>query len=276
MIGERKLAAIPWGETSVLVGLWLAFVVFVGARLLIGPTAEALGYGSSFTDIGNAFEKAGTVGRYADLRLVRAVAGNALPEPPRIIGDIVTARIAWIYAVVATLLFAGVAVVSSGKSPRQFAKAIGLDRFDIDRIWVPGLAVAVVYLGVGFYARAMDSFGPDWLQTGTGGGLEVTLRDSWALVLYGATTMIAAPFGEELFYRGLVFTGLSQWGFVPAALVSSLLFAFSHVDVATVLPFTVVGLTMCWLFWRSGSIWDAVVFHVLFNSLSFILLLART
>ncbi len=275
MIGERKLQAIPWGETAVLLGLWLALAVFVGARLLISPTSEALGYGSSFTDIGNSFEKAAEVGRYADLRLVRAIAGNELPEPPRIVGDIVTARIAWAYAVVATFLFAGVAMVSTGKSPKQFSKVVGLDRFDIDGLWIPGLAVAIVYLGVGVYSRAVDSLGIEWLQTEPG-GLEVTIRDSWALGLYGVTTVIAAPFGEELFYRGLVFTGLSQWGFLPAALVSSLLFALSHVDAATIIPFTVVGLTMCWLFWRSGSIWDAIVFHVLFNSLSFILLLART
>ncbi|MGE3077305.1 MAG: lysostaphin resistance A-like protein [Dehalococcoidia bacterium] len=275
MIGERRLAAIPWGETAVLIGLWLALVVFVGARLLIAPTAEALDHGRAFTDIGNAFEKAAAVGKYADLRLVRAAAGNELPAPPRIVGDIVTARIAWAYAVVATFLFAGVAAVATGKRPRQFAESIGLDRFDIDHLWVPGLAVAIVYLGVGGYARAVDALGIDWLREEPG-GLEVTLRDGWALGLYGATTMIAAPFGEELFYRGLVFTGLSHWGFLPAALVSSLLFALSHVDAATVIPFTVVGLTMCWLFWRSGSIWDAITFHVLFNSLSFILLLART
>jgi membrane protease YdiL (CAAX protease family) len=149
-----------------------------------------------------------------------------------------------------------------------------LDRLDVDRLWIPGLAVAIVYLGVGLYGRVVDGLGIDLLQTEPG-GLEVTVRDGWALALYGVTTVLAAPFGEELFYRGLIFGGLSQWGFLPAAVISSVLFALSHVDAATLIPFTVVGLTMCWLYWRSGTIWDAIVFHVLFNSLSFILLLAR-
>jgi membrane protease YdiL (CAAX protease family) len=254
--------------------LWLGLIVFVGARLLISPTSEAFGHSEAFTDIGNAFEKAAEVVRYADVRLVRAVAGNELPDAPRITGDIVTARFAWAYAIAATSIFGGIAILASGRGPREFARVTGLDRLDVDRLWIPGLAVAIVYLGVGLYGRVVDGLGIDLLQTEPG-GLEVTVRDGWALALYGVTTVLAAPFGEELFYRGLIFGGLSQWGFLPAAVVSSVLFALSHVDAATLIPFTVVGLTMCWLYWRSGTIWDAIVFHVLFNSLRFILLLAR-
>jgi membrane protease YdiL (CAAX protease family) len=151
---------------------------------------------------------------------------------------------------------------------------VGLGAPDVDSLWVPGLAVAAVYLGIGLYMQLVEALGIDILLTEPG-GLEVTVRDTWALALYGVTTVVAAPLGEEFFYRGLVFSGLARWGFVPAALVSSVLFALSHVDAATMIPFTVAGLTMCWLYWRSGSLWDAIAFHVLFNLLSFILLMAR-
>lgn len=273
MIG-RRLDAMPWAETAVLVGIWLALAAFVVPRMLIGPSAEALGAGRAYTDIGNAFEKTAEVARYADLRLVRAVAGNPLPEPPRIHGDVVAARVAWGYAIVATVLFGVIAVAVSRQSPARFVVLTGLNRFDFDRLWIPGLAVAVVYLGVGLYSRAVDAFGIEALQAEPG-GFEVTARDTLALALYGLTTVVAAPFGEELFYRALVFGGLSQWGFVPAALVSSVLFALSHLDAAMIIPFSIAGLAMCWLYWRSGSLWDAIAFHVLFNLLSFILLLAR-
>ena len=33
---------------------------------------------------------------------------------------------------------------------------------------------------------------------------------------------------------------------------------------------------MSWLYWRSGSLWDSIAFHALFNLLTFILLIART
>ena len=274
MTSRGRLGAMPWSETAVLLGVWLAVAAFIGPRLLIGPTAESLGGGREFTDIGNAFEEAAAVAEYADVRLARAALAEALPNPPRIMGDVIAARVAWGYAIATTLVFGAIAVGASGRSFASFARHTGLGKLDIDGLWIPGLAVAAVYLAVGGYVRVVNELGIDVLQTEPG-GLEVTLRDGWALALYAVTTVVAAPFGEELFYRGLVFGGLSHWGFFPAALVSSALFALSHVDAATLVPFVAVGMTMSWLYWRSGSLWDAIAFHVLFNLLTFILLIAR-
>jgi len=272
---QRRLPAMPWAEGAVLAALWLGILAYAIPLLLIGPTAEALGASSEYTDIGDAFEKAGLVAKYGDEALARAVANNPLPDPPRILGDTTAARVAWVYAIISAALFALVAMVAARRSPRQYVRDLGLGRFDIDRLWVPGLAVAVLYLGIGVYVRAVNALGIDALQSESG-GLETTMRDGLAFTLYGLTTVIAAPIGEEFFYRGLIFGGLSSWGFLPAAFVSSVLFAFSHLDPATLIPFAAVGFVLSWLYWRSGSLWDAIVFHVLFNLLSFILLLART
>jgi membrane protease YdiL (CAAX protease family) len=259
----------------VVAGIWLGIAAYAGPLLLIGVTAGALGAGSAFTDVGDPFEKAAVVARYADERLARAVAGNALPDPPRVLGDVVAARVAWAYAIVSAGLFAGVAIAATRQGPRSFARATGLGRFDVDRLWLPGAAVAVLYLAAGLYARGVEAAGIETLIPGAT-RLDATLRDTPALVLYGLTTVVAAPIGEELFYRGLVFGGLAAWGFVPAACVSSALFALSHLDPGSIVPFTALGVTMAWLYWRSGSLWDAIAFHVLFNLLSFILLIART
>jgi hypothetical protein len=148
---------MPWAETAVLVGIWLALAAFVVPRMLIGPSAEALGAGRAYTDIGNAFEKAAEVARYADLRLVRAVAGNPLPEPPRIHGDVVAARVAWGYAIVATVLFGVIAVAVSRQSPARFVPLTGLNASTSTAL-IPGLAVAVVYPASGCTtARSMRS-----------------------------------------------------------------------------------------------------------------------
>ncbi|GMV86108.1 MAG: hypothetical protein AMXMBFR80_19630 [Dehalococcoidia bacterium] len=265
----------PWGERHVAAGIWLGLAAYAGPFLLIGATAGALGAGREFTDVGDPFEKAAVLARYADEVLARAIAGNAIPEPPRLLGDVVAARIAWSYAILSAALFASVAVVASRQHPAAFVRATGLGRLDVDRLWLPGAAVAVLYLGAGLYARGAEAAGIDALIPG-GTRLDATLRDAPALVLYGLTTVVAAPIGEELFYRGLVFGGLASWGFVPAALLSGVLFALSHLDPGSLIPFTVLGMTMAWLYWRSGSLWDAIAFHVLFNFLSFILLIART
>jgi membrane protease YdiL (CAAX protease family) len=265
----------PWSERHVAAAIWLGIAAYAGPLLLIGATASALGAGREFTDVGDPFEKAAVLARYADVALARAAAGNAIPEPPRLLGDVVTARIAWSYAILSAALFASAAILASRQPPAAFIRATGLGRLDVDRMWLPGAAVAVLYLGAGLYARGVEAAGIDALVP-AGTRLDATLRDTPALALYGLTTVVAAPIGEELFYRGLVFGGLASWGFVPSALVSSVLFALSHLDPGSLIPFTLLGMTMAWLYWRSGSLWDAIAFHVLFNLLSFMLLIVRT
>ncbi len=274
MIGERRLAVPPWGELSVLAGLWLAILAYLVPKLLISPISQLLGGGSDYADIGNAFEKAAAVARYADLRLAQSVPGAPFADPPRILGSETAARVAWVLAIVSAALFVTSALVASHQRLAVFARFVGLDRFDFDRLWVPGIAVAVVYLLIGAYIRVIDASGLEALK-GQPAVLDATSRDGIAMALYGVTTVVAAPLGEEVFYRGFVFGGFASWGFWPAAAVSSALFAISHLDASTLIPFTLVGITLCWLYWRSGSLWDAIAFHSMFNLLSFILLLAR-
>lgn len=264
----------PWGELNVVAGIWLGIIAYVVPLLLIGPTARALGAEPHFSDIGDIFEKSGAVAGYGRDLLQSAVDNAPRPEPPRLLGDPAAARVAWAYGIVSASLFSAIAVIATRQRLGDFIRRTGLDRFDFDRLWVPAAAVAVMYLLVGFYARAMDALGWEVLIP-AGSSLDTTLRDPTALALYGVTTIVFAPVGEELFYRGLTFSGLAAWGFIPAALISSAIFAISHFDAGSLIPFTALGMVMAWLYWRSGSLWDSIVFHCLFNSLTFILLVAR-
>lgn len=276
MIRERRMmGAMPWGEFAVLAGLWLAVAAYVVPKALIGPTAQMWGGESEYADLGTIFEKAGAVAEYADLRLARSVPNALLPDPPQIVGSVVAARVAWAMAIVSAGLFIWVSLIASRQSWSSFTSHVGLRRFSFDALWVPGLAVAIVYLAIGAYMRLVAAAGIDSLQ-GDPAVLDGTIRDATAMGLYGLLTVVVAPVAEEVFYRGFVFGGLISWGFWPAAVVSGSLFALSHLDSATLIPFALVGVVVCWLYWRSGSLWDAIAFHMLFNFLSFILLLART
>lgn len=266
----------PWGEFNVVAGIWLAAFAYIVPLLLIAPTARVLGAEPHFADIGDIFEKAGALARYGDDALAAAAGSATRPEPPRLLGDPVAARVAWLYGMASAALFATIAVVAARQPLRVFMERTGLawGRFDFDRLWLPAGAVAVMYLLVGGYAQMVDALGWERLVP-AGSRLDTTLRDPAALALYGITTVVFAPVGEELFYRGLTFSGLARWGFVPAAFVSSAIFAISHFDPGSLIPFTALGIVMAWLYWRTGSLWDSIVFHCLFNSLTFILLVAR-
>ncbi len=80
---------------------------------------------------------------------------------------------------------------------------------------------------------------------------------------------IVAPFVEEVFFRGFVFAGWrDRWGWRRAALVSAFLFALVHVMPTALLPIFILGLIFAFLYQSSGSIWPAILMHMLTNSVA--------
>ena len=92
-------------------------------------------------------------------------------------------------------------------------------------------------------------------------------RNWWVLLLAAG---IGAPLAEELLFRGMLFSGLrrSPLGFSGAALVSTLFWTSLH---ATYSPYglgllVIIGLYLCWLRERSGSLWPPIAAHAVYNS----------
>ena len=87
------------------------------------------------------------------------------------------------------------------------------------------------------------------------------------ILLFGGA--VIAPFVEELFFRGFVFTGLSQkWYWKRAALLSAGFFALAHFVPTSFLPIFILGFIFAFLYQASGSIWPAILMHVLTNTLA--------
>jgi len=102
------------------------------------------------------------------------------------------------------------------------------------------------------------------------------------------TVCVAAPLAEETFFRGFFFRALLRktielqlgrrslrldFGLWPALAVSSALCAVAHAQVALLVPFLATSGLQTWLFWRSGSLWPAILAHGAFNSIQFALAL---
>jgi membrane protease YdiL (CAAX protease family) len=89
------------------------------------------------------------------------------------------------------------------------------------------------------------------------------------LVVFLLTVGVAAPFFEETFFRGFIFRGLANsWGAVWAAIVSSAFFAAMHTQLTIFLPIFVLGIALCWLYEKTGSIWTNITLHCTFNLIS--------
>jgi membrane protease YdiL (CAAX protease family) len=96
-----------------------------------------------------------------------------------------------------------------------------------------------------------------------------------ALVYLAPVVILAAPLGEELFFRGFLYKGLrrrfSVW---PAAMISGAAFGAAHfagVDFLILIPaLFVVGIGLALLYERRQSLLASMAAHATFNLLGFL------
>jgi uncharacterized protein len=98
-------------------------------------------------------------------------------------------------------------------------------------------------------------------------------RSNVALVFVIVLVTVVAPIAEELFFRGYFFAALRNWrGVWPAAVVTGLVFGAIHAGSAPVgflVPLAFLGLLLCLLYERTGSLYPCIALHAFNNSLAF-------
>jgi membrane protease YdiL (CAAX protease family) len=83
------------------------------------------------------------------------------------------------------------------------------------------------------------------------------------------TVTLAAPLGEEVFFRGFALPALRKsLGPLAAILISAALFALLHMDPVGFVGLMEIGVLLAALRWWSGSIWAAIVAHALNNGVA--------
>jgi hypothetical protein len=103
---------------------------------------------------------------------------------------------------------------------------------------------------------------------------ELKSEDSVALlVAIGFMTGVAAPLGEEFFFRGFLFRVLWERTNVSiGTFATGVVFGLAHAgdtDVAGVLLLGVLGAGLCVLLWRTASLLPCIMLHSFHNSISF-------
>lgn len=92
------------------------------------------------------------------------------------------------------------------------------------------------------------------------------------LVAYGALICVVAPFVEEFFFRGFIFTVFARrLGVAWAAVLVGIIFGLGHAPapVISVIALGVFGVGLCLLYWRTQSIIPSMALHALNNSITF-------
>ncbi len=130
---------------------------------------------------------------------------------------------------------------------------------------------ALAALGVILAATAVLSLFLD------AGGEQGLVPDGWdgsraaPFVANAAVIALAAPFVEELLYRGLGYGLLTRFvGPWPAIVVTGVAFSLAHGLVEGFPVLAVFGVTLGWLRWRTGSVLPGMIVHALFNAAALI------
>lgn len=163
-------------------------------------------------------------------------------------------------------LFAAPAFLLTSAQVRPAREALGLGQ--VPWRWV-GLGLL---LGIANYpiAGALEAIGrmvapTSWIPKGDAGALFAHLEGVERLLTVFSIGIVA-PFGEELFFRGLLLPRLRRGlDLGPAMLMVGTLFSAIHFDLVGFPARLELGLLFCWMAARSGSLWPAMAAHAASN-----------
>jgi membrane protease YdiL (CAAX protease family) len=108
--------------------------------------------------------------------------------------------------------------------------------------------------------------------------LFTSTKDPLLVLAFGMVATIAAPFAEELVFRGFIFNALLRYLPVAAAAVfSGLLFGAAHVlgsSWTVMAPLAASGIVLAYVYYLSGSLTASMLTHAAFNIINVLLITA--
>ncbi|MCX8254570.1 putative Abortive infection protein [Beijerinckiaceae bacterium RH AL1] len=134
--------------------------------------------------------------------------------------------------------------------------------------WIWGLALVMVGYSLGATV-ALAHFFPSFDAT-----IRLPEGKTWGL-LFLLLASVLAPIGEEMLFRGWMYTSLrASFGVAAAMLVVSVLFALAHWEQTHLYALAVfpVGLGLAWIRERTDTIKASIVVHGLYNGIAALLL----
>lgn len=130
---------------------------------------------------------------------------------------------------------------------------------------IPLLAV----MNGAFYVLNPDAYLNDFRQ------FLATVRSPWPVIALLAIC-IGAPLSEELLFRGYLLTSATttRMPFWVAAIIVNLAWTALHVQYSWIgmVEVFVIGLYLCWLTWRTGSLRVPLACHAAYNTSLFLIM----
>jgi membrane protease YdiL (CAAX protease family) len=160
----------------------------------------------------------------------------------------------------------GASVAVVGMKARPAPWQVGLRRapfgFCVGMAFIA--AVAVVLFTI-LYSSVVDTENKQQIVDELGAD-----RSTLLLVVGALVVIVVAPACEEIFFRGFLFRVLRQrMGFWLAAAVDGVIFGAVHLSPAIIPILAVLGIALCWVYERTGSVFPCIAIHALNNTIAY-------
>lgn len=166
------------------------------------------------------------------------------------------------------VVFIGTALLFAFFSGNVSAARFGLRRFRPSAL---GWAVVafLAYLLISAVYSQLAHPPTDKLPSSFGADQSTLLAVAMGVLVIGI-----APFVEEFFFRGFIFSalrnGIGVWG---GAIASGVIFGAIHLKLEFFVPLSVLGIVLALLYQRTGSLWPGIILHAANNALVFAILI---
>jgi membrane protease YdiL (CAAX protease family) len=104
------------------------------------------------------------------------------------------------------------------------------------------------------------------------GGLFEHIRSVPLQIWFIIAGAIAAPIGEEVFFRGLLYNGLKKrWGVTAGVIVSGVCFALIHFAPLSIIIIIPMGCLLALAYERTKSLWVTILMHSVNNGVQLLI-----
>ncbi len=137
------------------------------------------------------------------------------------------------------------------------------------KVW-RGLSLSAAVVALGILISYLYELLLGGAEIQASNDMYTALTDSgFGIATVAITAVIVAPFAEEVFFRGFLFTGINKrWGYSWGVIASGALFAVAHLGSGGLVPIFILGMLLAWLYIKTGSLWPCIFAHFAYNSLA--------
>lgn len=185
--------------------------------------------------------------------------------------DAATLTVSYAIAIVVELFLFGIVLWFTRRKYGVSLASLGLRWPDRGIWWMPIILFFAAYAVLVTYAVSLEALGVD-LEA----DVPTETYDNVApVVALALLSLIAAPFVEEVFFRGFIFGGFKRpLGAGVSILLSGLIFGAFHLanpdGLLVFVPISLIGMLFAWGYFYSGSLMAPMIAHFFFNLVSFV------